>query len=65
MYFAFTLYDGLRGTKKEDLQRAPYMDRNIDLTQRRLLLAVKDFHRYRPDHSQGDAHSRWHGRAKD
>ncbi|MGC6448051.1 MAG: S46 family peptidase [Rubripirellula sp.] len=45
MYFAFTLYDGAVERQKEDLQReAPYMDRNIDLTQRRLLLAVKDFH---------------------
>lgn len=45
MYFAFTLYDGAVERQKDDLEReTPYMDRNIDLTQRRLLLAVKDFH---------------------
>ena len=45
MYFAFTLYDGAVERQKDDLKReTPYMDRNIDLTQRRLLLAVKDFH---------------------
>ena len=45
MYFAFTLYDSAVERQKPDLEReTPYMDRNIDLTQRRLLLAVKDFH---------------------
>ena len=45
MYFAFTLYDSAVERQKADLEReAPYMDRNIDVTRRRLLLAVKDFH---------------------
>ena len=45
MYFAFTIYDSAIERQKPDLEReTPYMDRNIDLTRRRLLLAVKDFH---------------------
>ena len=45
LYFAFTLYDSAVERQKEDLLReTPYMDRNIDLTRRRLLLSVKDFH---------------------
>ncbi len=45
MYFAFTLYDSAVERNKPDLEReTPYMDRNIELTRRRLLLAVKDYH---------------------
>ena len=45
MNFAFTLYDSAVERQKTDLEReTPYMDRNIDLTRRRLLLAVKDYH---------------------
>jgi hypothetical protein len=45
MYFAFTLYDSAVERQKTDLEReTPYMDRNIDLTRRRLMLAVKDYH---------------------
>ena len=45
MYFAFTIYDGAVERQKADLEReTPYMDRNIDLTRRRLMLAVNDFH---------------------
>ena len=45
MSFAFTLYDSAVERQKTDLEReTPYMDRNIDLTRRRLLLAVKDYH---------------------
>ncbi|MEM7478605.1 MAG: S46 family peptidase, partial [Planctomycetota bacterium] len=45
MYFAFTLYDAAVEGQKPDLEReTAYMDRNIELTRRRLLLAVKDFH---------------------
>lgn len=45
MSFAFTLYDSAVERQKPDLEReTPYMDRNIDLTRRRLMLAVKDYH---------------------
>ncbi len=45
MYFAFTIYDCAIERQKADVEReTPYMDRNIDLTHRRLMLAVKDFH---------------------
>lgn len=45
MYFAFTLYDSAVERQKDDLEReTPYMDRNIDLTRRRLMLAVEDYH---------------------
>ncbi|MDB4644820.1 S46 family peptidase [Rubripirellula sp.] len=45
MSFAFTLYDSAVERQKTDLEREmPYMDRNIDLTRRRLMLAVKDYH---------------------
>lgn len=45
MYFAFTLYDSAVERQKADLEReSAYMDRNIDLTRRRLMLAVKDYH---------------------
>jgi hypothetical protein len=45
MYFAFTIYDSAVERQKPDLEReTSYMDRNIDLTRRRLMLAVKDFH---------------------
>lgn len=45
MYFAFTIYDSAVERQKADLEReTPYMDRNIDLTRRRLLLAIKDYH---------------------
>lgn len=45
MYFAFTVYDSAVERQKADLQReTPYMDRNIELTRRRLMLAVKDYH---------------------
>ena len=45
LYFAFSLYDSAVERQKEDLEReSPYMDRNIDVTRRRLLLAVRDFH---------------------
>lgn len=45
MYFAFTIYDSAIERQKPDLEReTPYMDRNFDLTRRRLLLSVKDFH---------------------
>ena len=45
MYFAFTIYDCAVERQKADLEReTPYMDRNIDLTRRRLLLSVKDYH---------------------
>ena len=45
MSFAFTIYDSAVERQKTDLEReTPYMDRNIDLTRRRLMLAVKDYH---------------------
>ena len=45
MYFAFAIYDSAVERQKDDLEReTPYMDRNIDLTRRRLMLAVKDYH---------------------
>lgn len=45
MYFAFTLYDSAVERQKADLEReSAYMDRNIDLTRRRLMLAVQDYH---------------------
>ncbi|MDC0326186.1 S46 family peptidase [bacterium] len=45
MSFPFTLYDSAVERQKTDLEREmPYMDRNIDLTRRRLMLAVKDYH---------------------
>lgn len=45
MYFAFTIYDSAQERQKADVEReTPYMDRNIDLTRRRLILAVKDYH---------------------
>ncbi|MCG8652086.1 MAG: S46 family peptidase, partial [Pirellulales bacterium] len=45
MYFAFTIYDSAVERQKADVEReTPYMDRNIDLTRRRLMLAVKDYH---------------------
>lgn len=45
MYFAFTIYDSAVERQKVDVEReTPYMDRNIDLTRRRLMLAVKDYH---------------------
>ncbi|MFN3189295.1 MAG: S46 family peptidase [Aureliella sp.] len=45
MYFAFTVYDAAVERQKPDLEReTAYMDRNIDLTRSRLILAAKDFH---------------------
>jgi len=45
MYFAFVVYDSAVERQKDDLEReTPYMDRNIDLTRGRLMLAVKDYH---------------------
>ena len=45
MYFAFTIYDSAVERQKADVEReTPYMDRNIDLTRRRLMLAVEDYH---------------------
>ncbi|MEM7561261.1 MAG: S46 family peptidase, partial [Planctomycetota bacterium] len=45
MYFAFTLYDSAVERQKADLEReSAYMDRNIELTRRRLMLAVQDYH---------------------
>ena len=45
MYFAFTLYDSAVERQKADLEReTSYMDRNIDLTRRRLMLAIQDYH---------------------
>ena len=41
--FAFTVYDSAVERQKDDLEReAPYMDRNMDQTVRRTLLAQKD-----------------------
>ena len=41
--FAYTIVDGSHERQKEDLLReTPYMDRNFELTQRRLLLGWKD-----------------------
>ena len=43
--FAFTIVDGAHERQKEDLSReTPYMDRNIELTKRRLMLGWKDLH---------------------
>ncbi len=45
MYFAFTIYDAAVERQKADVEReTPYMDRNFDLTRRRLALAVEDYH---------------------
>ena len=45
MYFAFTLYDSAVERQKADLEReTSYMDRNIDLTRRRLMLAIQDYY---------------------
>ncbi len=45
LYFAFSLYDSAVERQKDDIEReTPYMDRNIDVTRRRMLLAVRDFH---------------------
>lgn len=42
---AYTLYDAAMERQKDDLDReAPYMDRNIDLTRRRLMLTQRDLH---------------------
>ena len=42
---AYALYDSAAERQKPDLEReAPFMDRNIDLTRRRLLLAQRDLH---------------------
>ncbi len=42
---AYTLYDSSVERQKDDLQReSAYMDRNFDLTRRRLLLGLKDIH---------------------
>ncbi len=42
---AYSLYDGAMERQKDDLDReSPYMDRNIDLTRRRLMLSQKDLH---------------------
>ena len=43
--FAFTIVDSAHERQKDDLSReTPYTDRNIDLTNRRLLLGWKDLH---------------------
>lgn len=45
LYFAFTVYDAAVERQKTDLEReSKYMDRNIGLTIRRLMLDHKDFH---------------------
>ena len=42
---AYSLYDAAMERQKDDLDReSPYMDRNIDLTRRRLMLTQKDLH---------------------
>ena len=45
LYFAYTVYDAAMERQKTDLEReSKYMDRNYDLTVRRLMLDHKDFH---------------------
>ena len=45
LYIAFSIYDAAMERKKPDLEReAVFMDRNIDLTRRRLLLAQRNLH---------------------